>query len=163
MWIRMQSFAVYVLLAASAGGAHAGTQAEQPTAPARAECGGATFEVEIRRGAHPLSNVYQLKGRPASSTQPARVLYTSDIGGWFYAACVPGRRGDLLVFQAFCGGSACIEDKYGAVSPKTLNLLLKPDLKNVSNARKLQPLLRGEVPYLPEDSRAFCCEGDDER
>lgn len=163
MWNSMKSFAVSALLLAAVTSTYATSTEGGAGAPARTECGGAVFDVEVQRGAHPLSNVYVLRGRRASSTQLSRTLYSSDVGGWFYAACVPGRQGDLLVFQAFCGGSACIEDKYGAVSPKTLKLLLKPDQKNVSNARKLKPLLRGEVPYLPEDKRAFCCEGDDER
>jgi hypothetical protein len=136
--------------------------AAEAMAPSQASCGQAQFEVQVQSADHPLNNTYRLYGQ-ASAEATKRLLYTAAEGGWFYAACVVGRKGPVLLFQSFCGGSACVEDRYGAVDVKTLKLLLKPAKGNVSNAKAAKALLGRPAPYLVEDKASFCCDGDGAR
>lgn len=119
------------------------------------ECGGVKFRVVAQNNGHPLNNKFVLSGgTPAES----RNLFTSEIGGWFHAACLPTRRGKpLLVFQSYCGGSACLEGNYGAVDPASLKLLLRPSAKNRENEKQLRALLGAPAPHLGNFKGAFCC------
>ena len=129
------------------------------THAATATCGTASFEVTVEHRGHPLDNRYQLFGRTAPGAEP-QLLHTSDIGGWFYAACLQGERAvPLLVFQAFCGGSACVEDRYGIVETSTLHLLLAPGTGNTSNGAQAAALLkRAQPPDLSRAADTFCCD-----
>jgi len=119
------------------------------------ECGGAKFRVVAQNNGHPLDNKFTLSvGTPTGS----RNLFTSGIGGWFHAACLPTKRGKpLLVFQSYCGGSACLEGNYGAADPASFKLLLRPSAKNVENDKKLRVLLGAPAPHLGSFKEAFCC------
>jgi hypothetical protein len=82
------------------------------------DCGGTRFEVSVEHGEHPLDNVYTLFASLAGQDK-AKLVHRSNLGGWFFAECVRSKAGTpLLVFQEFCGGSACVEDRYGVVDPK---------------------------------------------
>jgi len=122
-----------------------------------AKCGGTEFEVAMENRGHPLDNVYRLLAKRPGQDWPTQV-HLSDIGGWFYAACVSDKEGiQRLVYQESCGGSACVEDKYGIIDTQTLKSLLQPSAKNEGNSALAMRLLNKEVPYLPRDKNAFCC------
>lgn len=119
------------------------------------ECGGAKFRVTATNHEHPLSNTYNLA---ALSPTGVKELFKSGEGGWFHAACLSTRRGrPVLVFQSYCGGSGCLEGKYGAVAPSSLKVLLRPSKRNVENAKEMSALLEGDVPHLGEYENSFCC------
>jgi len=119
-------------------------------------CGGTNFRVSVVHGDHPLENVYTLS---VVSGQNSTVVHRSDVGGFFEAACLPAKSGKpLLVFQEFCGGSACIEAKYGAIDPTSKKFVLRPSEKNVSNIHQAESLLGQSVPYLPQLKGRLCCE-----
>jgi hypothetical protein len=133
-----------------------------PAAAARAQtfesaCGAADFRIEAAHGQHPLDNVYRLFG--GSHGAAARLLYTGDVGGWFHAACIKDGHGRLrLLFQSSCGGSACVEDKFGIVDPATLALLLQPGSANRGNIKQADALLGRKTPWIANDGSAFCCD-----
>jgi len=121
-------------------------------------CGGAAFTIEVARaGGHPLDNTYRIAGAVAGG--PSRTVFTSEDGGWLDAACVRDGRGrERLLFQASCGGSACVEDRYGLVDPQRLVLLLAPGPGDRGNAKAAAAALGlPEAPWLPESRDAFCC------
>lgn len=120
------------------------------------ECGGKTFRVEKRNVGHPLENSYVLS---VATPHGARRIYSASQGGWFHAACLMSRVAKpVVVFQSYCGGSACVEDKYGAIDPENLKLLFVPDGNNVSNSKKLSTLLGRPSPHLQSEKGRFCCE-----
>lgn len=122
-------------------------------------CGSAQFEIIRSNRGHPLDTRYELYGTSFNRALPKRSLYIAEQGGWFYASCVPGKQGlPLLLFQSFCGGSGCVEDKYGLVEPTSLRLLIAPPTKNSGNSKQTSLLLGRQVPYLPNESDAFCCD-----
>lgn len=119
-------------------------------------CAGVGFRVLVVQGEHPLDNTYTLS---VLGGQAANVIHRSAVGGFFEVACLSTRSGrPLLVFQAYCGGSACIEDKYGVFDPASRKLLLLPGEKNVSNRREVQALLGLGVPRLSDVKGRLCCE-----
>jgi hypothetical protein len=121
-----------------------------------AQCGPARFRVNVENKGHPLDNSYELV---AVTTSGNKRLFVAEEGGWLHAACVRNAKGQpMLLFQSYCGGSKCVEDKYGIVDPTSLNVLLKPSAKNVGNAKEASKLLGKSVPYLPKYKEAFCCE-----
>ncbi len=118
-------------------------------------CGSTPFRVVQVNNGHPLDNVFTLSAVTASGL---RELYRGENGGWFHAACLASKDGKpVLVFQSYCGGSACVEDTYGAVDPVSLKLLLRPSVSNVANRKQLSALLGVAAPNLNGDKRAFCC------
>lgn len=120
-----------------------------------ANCGLAKFRVSAVNNGHPLDNTYVLAAVTASGL---RELFKGEDGGWFHAACLTTKSGkQLLVFQSYCGGSACLEGKYGVVEPSSLNLLLKPSPKNVENHKEVSSLLGLPAPHLGHYKEAFCC------
>ena len=133
-----------------------------PAAAVRAQtfstaCGAADFRVEATHGEHPLANVYRLYGGAHGAA--AQLLYTADVGGWFYAACVKDGRGrPRLLFQSSCGGSACVEDKFGVIDPATLAVLLRPGSANRGNIQRADALLERRTPWIANDGSAFCCD-----
>jgi hypothetical protein len=133
-----------------------------PAAAAQAQtfaspCGAADFRVDATHGQHPLDNVYRLFGGPHGAA--AQLLYTADVGGWFFAACVKDGQGrPRLLFQSSCGGSACVEDKFGIVDPATLALVLQPGSGNRGNIKRADALLGRRTPWIANDGSAFCCD-----
>ncbi len=132
------------------------------TSSFKAQCGNSTFEVTLENRGSTLENRYELRASSAVAGADRKLLYVSNEGGWFYAQCLPSAAAggrSLLLFQAFCGGSACVEDRYGVVDADTLKLLLRPPKGNVGNAKAAAKVIgRKDVPYLPEDPKAFCCD-----
>ncbi len=121
-----------------------------------AQCGPNRFRVNVENRGHPLGNRFELIA--LSSAGPNR-LFVADDGGWFHVACLPNGNGEpMLVFQSYCGGSACVEDRYGLLEPRSLKLLLDPGKKNVGNAAAASKLLGKPVPSLLRHKEAFCCE-----
>jgi hypothetical protein len=150
-----------IAAAAAAAGPAAAPASAADTAPGTAPaatCGGAEFRVEVAHAsAHPLDNTYRLYGGAPGA--PARLLYTTDVGGWFHAACVKDGGGrPRLVFQSSCGGSGCPEDRFGIVDPATLALLLRPPAGRHGNIRDADRLLRMRTPWIANDGSAFCCD-----
>lgn len=89
-----------------------------------AQCGGKSFKVEVISKGHPIDNQYRLSVTEAGSQ---KTLHVANEGGWFHAKCIKAKSGkELLVFQSYCGGSGCIEDRYGIVEPSSLRQLLTP-------------------------------------
>ena len=120
------------------------------------KCGDSRFRVSVENRGHPLDNVYSIFG---TSSGVEKQLFVAEDGGWLHAACVTdAKRKSLLLFQSYCGGSGCIEDKYGIIEPVGLKLLLVPGAKNVGNSKAASHLLGKPVPYLPRYKGAFCCE-----
>lgn len=119
-------------------------------------CGDTRFEIiKINRG-HPLDNKFSLTGRGADGR--SKILYESEVGGWFFASCMKRDDGQpMLLFQEFCGGSVCVEDKYGAIDASTLKIVLVPSKKNIGNWKDASRLLGRKAPHLPSDESAFCC------
>ncbi|MFM9880908.1 MAG: hypothetical protein ACKVOO_10930 [Burkholderiaceae bacterium] len=127
-----------------------------PSQSFEGECGGKTFRVEKRNVGHPLENSYVLS---VATPHGARRIYGASQGGWFHAACLMSRFAKpVVVFQSYCGGSACVEDKYGAIDPENLKLLFVPEGNNVSNSKKLSTLLGRPSPHLQSEKGRFCCE-----
>lgn len=120
-----------------------------------ATCGATRFRVTVVSNDHPLDNTFSLS---AVTTSGARELFKGEEGGWFHAACLPAKDGKpILVFQSYCGGSACVEGKYGAIEPATLKLLFRPSSRNVENHKQLSALLGASAPHLGKYKGAFCC------
>ena len=141
---------VVAMVAVLAASAHAATPRVVDAA-----CGSTQFRIAQVNNAHPLDNAFTLS---AVTTSGLRELYKGESGGWFHAACLASKDGKpVLVFQSYCGGSACIEDKYGAIDPASLKLLLRPSARNVANHKQLSTLLGVAAPNLNGDKRAFCC------
>jgi hypothetical protein len=114
-------------------------------------CGEARFELNAENRGHILDNVYRLTAR-ASEHGKEKLVYLSDVGGWFFAACVAdGKGAPRLLFQEFCGGSACVEDKYGIVDPRSLAILLRPPANNVGNGAQAARVLGRKLPAIPRD------------
>jgi hypothetical protein len=123
-----------------------------------AVCGGTQFEVVAEHHEHPLDNVYRLFSKKPEQKR-VTLVHISNEGNWFYAACLPDKQGvEKLVYQEFCGGSACVEDRYGIVDPQSIKTLLRPPTKNEPNSRQASRLLGQKVPDLSEDKRSFCCD-----
>jgi hypothetical protein len=130
---------------------------------ASATCGGTEFEVAVENRGHPLDNVYRLLAKRQGQGKATQV-HLSDLGGWFFAACVLDKQGaHRLLYQESCGGSACVEDKYGIVDPQTLKTLLQPPIKNEGNSAIASRLLNKKVPHLPRDKNSFCCSVEETR
>ncbi len=118
-------------------------------------CGGTRFRVAAVNKSHPLANSFTLSALTVSGV---RELFKGEEGGWFHAACLPARNGkSVLVFQSYCGGSACVEGKYGAIEPATLKLLFRPSSTNIENHKQLSALLANPAPHLGNHKGAFCC------
>jgi hypothetical protein len=134
------------------------------TPGAQAVCGGNRFEVVVNNAGHPLYNVYRLYAQTGGKRADDRkLLYEADEGGWFNAACVEGRQGPMLLFQSYCGGSACVENKFGIVDARSLKVLLLPGNANVSNEKQAKAVLGREVPSLSDDKVSFCCDSEKSR
>lgn len=118
-------------------------------------CGTTQFRVSAVNNGHPLDNTYTLSAVTGSGV---RELFKGEDGGWFHAACVATKNGKpILAFQSYCGGSACVEGKYGAIEPASLKFLLRPSSKNVENHKELSALLGSSAPHLVNYKKAFCC------
>lgn len=118
-------------------------------------CGIMQFRVSEVNNGHPLNNTFTLS---AVTAYGVRELFKGAEGGWFHAACLVAKDGKpILVFQSYCGGSACVEGKYGAIDPNTLKFLLRPSSKNVENHKQLTALLGSSAPHLGHNKVAFCC------
>ena len=117
-------------------------------------CGDVKFSVTKVNHGSPLDNSYSLS---AIAPSGSKELYTTN-EDWFGAACVSTTSGQsLLVFQNHCGGSGCLEGKYGAVDPSSLKILLRPSEKNIENYDQLSDLLGSPVQYLGNYPGYFCC------
>lgn len=118
-------------------------------------CGPSKFQVSVVNNGHPLDNTFTLSTLTPSA---ARELFKSEEGGWFYAACMAKKdRTPVLVFQSYCGGSGCLEAKYGAIDASSLKPLLLPSSKNIENDKQLSKLLGYPAPHLGQYKKAFCC------
>jgi len=139
-----------VLVFSIAGAANAKAKAFE------AQCGGMLFRVEAINKGHPLENEYRLSVKDAGKE---KALFVANEGGWFHAKCIKAKSGkELLLFQSYCGGSGCAEDRYGIVDPGSLQLILTPGTENVGNSKQATKIIGYEVPYLPREKDAFCCE-----
>lgn len=124
-----------------------------------AKCGDASFRIEEKIHEHPLTTEYRLFGKSANSSYVEKLLYSSDEGDWFYANCLISKNGiKFLVFQSSCGGSVCVEDKYGIVNTKTLRVILRPNRKNIGNKSKASEILEIPVPHFPRNKENLCCK-----
>ena len=120
-----------------------------------ATCSGAKFRVTAVNNGHPLDNTYVLS---AVTVAGPRELFKGEDGGWFHAACIPAKDGkSILLFQSYCGGSGCLEGKYGAVEPSSLKVVLRPSPKNVENHKQASALLGLTAPHLGNYKGTFCC------
>lgn len=118
-------------------------------------CGTTQFRVSQINNGHPLDNTFTLSVVTSSGV---REIFKGEDGGWFHATCLATKDGKpVLVFQSYCGGSACVEGKYGAVEPTSLKLLLRPSPKNVENHKEVSALLGSAAPHLGNYKKAFCC------
>lgn len=118
--------------------AHAGTPEIY-----EAICGAAKFRVTAVNNGHPLDNTFMLFVVTSSAE---KLLFKAEEGGWFDAACLKTKEGKpLLVFQSYCGGSGCLEGKYGAVEPSSLKFLLRPSSKNIENYNQLSDLMQKDL------------------
>jgi hypothetical protein len=124
----------------------------------QASCGSSRFVVTVAGGDHPLANVYRIYGQTGLTTPHSRLLYVANDGGWLDAACVQSKQGPSVLFQAHCGGTACVEARYGLISAQALTLLLQPPSTNASNAKEVQAMLGRRPPALTEPGVSFCCD-----
>lgn len=121
----------------------------------KSACGLSKFQVSVVNNGHPLDNTFTLSTLTPSV---ARELFKSEEGGWFHAACMAKKDGTpVLVFQSYCGGSGCLEAKYGAIDTSSLKPLLLPSSKNIENDKQLSKLLSYPAPHLGQYKKAFCC------
>lgn len=117
-------------------------------------CGLSNFQISATSNGHPLDNTFTL-----SSTSTKQELFKSEEGGWFHAACIQNKDSKpLLVFQHYCGGSGCLEARYGVIDPSSLKPLLMPSLGNIENDKQLSKLLGFSAPHLSQHKNTFCCE-----
>jgi hypothetical protein len=117
-------------------------------------CGDVKFRVIKVNHGQPLENSYSLKAITRSQTK--EIYFTNE--DWFKVACISSKSGKpILVFQNHCGGSGCLEGKYGAVDPSTLKLLLRPSEKNIENFDKISEIIGSSVQYLENYKGYFCC------
>jgi hypothetical protein len=120
------------------------------------KCGNTTFRVIRQSSNHPLDNRYTVVAR---LDETERTIHVAEDGGFFHAKCVRSKSGaSYLLFQAYCGGSGCVEDKFGLVESKSLKPVVKPNPKNIGNSSAVSKLLGYNVPLLMNDKTAFCCE-----
>ena len=120
------------------------------------QCGPTKFRVNVENKGHPLDNRYELV---AVTSAGDKKLFTAEEGGWLHAACVITTKSEpVLLFQSYCGGSGCVEDKYGIVQAATLKVLVRPSAKNIGNSKQASNVLGKPVPYLPKFKGSFCCE-----
>jgi hypothetical protein len=146
----MLNYSLALLLAAIAG-----TSWAVETELYEGECGQSVFQVVVENGAHPLDHKFTLS---TVGTNNDKTLFVSNEGGWFHVACLQTANGEpLLVIQSYCGGSACVEGKYGVVDPSTLKFLLRPSRKNIENRGAASKLLGYAVPHLGNYKDSFCC------
>jgi hypothetical protein len=116
-----------------------------------AVCGATSYKVAWLNRGHPLDNRFVL-------STGDKELFVADEGGWFEVACDASAKGEpVLIFQSYCGGSACVEEKYGVIDTRTSRLILAPSKKNVANSREGQRLLGKPVPRLSGHKGWFCC------
>lgn len=138
------------LLFLAAGAAYAGEKKAYESA-----CGAAKFSVAVRNNGHPLDNTFILS---AATPLGLKDLFTSENGGWFHAACLAAKdKRPVLVFQSYCGGSRCLEGKYGVVDTSSLAVLLRPSARNVQNEKAVAAILGSSAPHLGNYRGAFCC------
>lgn len=118
-------------------------------------CDSVAFRVTSMNNGHPLDNIYSLTAKSSLGDQE---IFKSDVGGWFHAACIANHEDKaFLVFQNYCGGSHCLEGKYGVVDPSSLKLIISPDAANTENHQDVSRLLGYEVPHLRNFNASFCC------
>lgn len=75
-------------------------------------------------------------------------------GEYFHAACVKGaNKKYYIVFQNYCGGSACRDlDNYGIIDASSLEVLLMP---SDTNRRKARKILGFDPPLILDDKGRF--------
>jgi hypothetical protein len=123
-------------------------------------CGDYEFEVSVS-GADSLAGsdrIYHLVVFKKGDPQSKKPIYKSEKGDWFEAMCFKSSKGDVVLFQSYCQGSVCVEDKYGIVDGHDLKVLLKPDLKNISNEKEAKTILGTDVPLISKEKNSFCCD-----
>ena len=88
------------------------------------------------------------------------LVYAGENGLPFYASCLKNTKGEaLMVFEVFCGGSACPEDRYSIFDPRTKKMLLKSTGIFKGNSDKATEILGYIPPLLYENnSGAICCD-----
>lgn len=99
-------------------------------------CGSATFDVEYEPiKASPLG--YDQVTLKISNGQNKVIKQFEFV--YFEIACLKNPSNKLfIVYQAYCGGSACRDfDNWGIVEPATLKILIEPDDHNHKKAEKI--------------------------
>ena len=140
-------FCVLILISSSA--------LAEPQQVFKTTCGPSKFQVSVINNGFPLDNTFTLS---VIKSDEATQLFKGEDGGWFHAACMSKKDGTpLLVFQSYCGGSGCVEGKYGVIEPFSLKALLLPSPNNTQNSDSLSKLLGYPAPHLYQHKDAFCC------
>ena len=140
-------FCVFILIASSAFA--------EPQQVFETTCGPSKFQVSVINNGHPLDNTFMLSVIKSKETTQ---LFKGEEGGWFHSACMLKKDGSpVLVFQNYCGGSGCLEGKYGVIEPLSLKPLLWPSSDNVQNIDALSELLGYPAPHLYQHKDAYCC------
>lgn len=121
------------------------------------QCGNYIFSVQVDKGTHRLDNTYDLRTSPASRLTDAQSIKIFN-QAWFYASCQATKAGQkVLLIQSFCGGSACIEERYSILDAVNLQWLLPPNESNTPNIEIASDILGFRAPYLPDSKSTFCC------
>lgn len=111
-----------------------------------ATCGGTRFRVAWVYSGGVFDNRFTLS---TFTKTEEKILYKNAEGGFFHAACLTAKTGkQLMVFQDYCGGTGCVESKYGAIDPSTLQIILRPNNANIDNGKDISNILGFAVPHL---------------
>lgn len=112
----------------------------------RFKCGGTVVDISFFRspGKEPWGVETVLTVARASRSTILRYDMNIDFIG---AVCtINGRREPTVVFQAYCGGSACRDlDNWGIIDPKDLRVLIVPDDRNRKDAQRLLGVALPEI------------------
>ncbi len=121
-------------------------------------CGPSKFEMVVFRTEHGNVNKYVLYAVLGEGNNASRKQLYSDEGAMIDAACLrlgPGK--DYLVFDSNCGGSGCVEGRYGVIEANSLKVLILPPKKNVRNTKAAEAKVHAPLDLVYINADKFCC------
>lgn len=122
---------------------------------AEKKCGNFTFRVKILNEGDidekRFKLYYYTKG------QRPILFYQSESGHYLDATCVQNKKKKyLMLFQEYCGGSACIENIYGLFDPHEKKILINPSDWPQGNSNEIEKIISYPPPFY-SDGTFFCC------
>ena len=121
-------------------------------------CGNYIFRVNI--GKDPIDYDPEFTLYFKGNAQQFISFYVTKSVRYLNAACVQNNKGqNLFLFQAFCGGSGCPEDRFGIFDPDTKKMLIKPGHWLKGNYKQAKQFVSEDVlEQLIRHEKNFCCD-----